>query len=40
MWEREQEGKPKSYLISAIVLRAYERACRMGDTSTRGMAIK
>ena len=46
MWEieysGEYSGKPKSYLISVLVLRAYEIAYKitLGDTSTKRIAMQ
>ena len=41
MWREGIDGKPKSYLISVIVLRAHEIALeKMGDTFTRRMAMQ
>ena len=42
MWKGEYSGKPKSYLISVLVLRAYETAYKitLGDTSTRRIAMQ
>ena len=39
-WEGGHEGRPKSYLLSVIVLRAHETARTMGDKSTQGIAKK
>ena len=42
VWEKVKDGKPKSYLMSVLVLRAYEIAYRklQGDTSTSRIATQ
>ncbi len=41
-WERLSEGKPKSYLLSCIVLRGYEKALpKVGPgANTRSIAMQ
>lgn len=41
VWERVKEGKPKSFFLSVLVLRAHELARKkLGDTSTKRMATQ
>ena len=41
MWVGGKQGKPKSFLISVLVLRAHEIAReKLGDTSTKRMAMQ